>query len=84
MGDRQRRVAAGVTTPTDLKRIVAIGLTLTAGLINLIWMPIPAALAWLPVLLFVKILTCFLLPEAPTHGPRRVCGYGEKTAEISP
>jgi hypothetical protein len=71
-------------TPSDLKRIVAIGLTMTAGLINLIWMPLPAALAWLPVLLFVKILTCFLLPEAPTDGARRGCGYGEKTAEISP
>jgi hypothetical protein len=52
-------------TPVDLKRTVSIGLMLAAGLINLIWMPLPAALAWLPVLLFVKILACFLLPEAP-------------------
>jgi hypothetical protein len=57
------------STPADLKRLVAIGLTLTAGLINLIWMPLPAALAWLPVLLFVKILACFLLPERPDFTP---------------
>jgi hypothetical protein len=54
--------------PADLKRIVAIGLTSTAGLVNLIWMPLPSSLAWLPVLLFVKILACFLLNEAPTSG----------------
>ena len=53
-------------TPTDLKRLVAICLTLTAGLVNLIWLPLPSALAWLPLLLFVKIMMCFLLPE-----PRR-------------
>jgi hypothetical protein len=52
-------------TPSDLKRSVAIGLTLTAVLVNLIAMPLPGALAWLPPLLFVKILVCFLLPEAP-------------------
>ncbi|HTM83440.1 MAG TPA: hypothetical protein VL179_00825, partial [Mycobacterium sp.] len=49
--------------PVDLKRIVALGLILTAGLINLIWLPLPVTLAWLPLLLFVKILACFLLPE---------------------
>lgn len=48
----------------DLKRLVAMCLTLTAALANLIWLPLPAALAWLPVLLFVKILVCFLLPES--------------------
>lgn len=57
------------TTPRDLKRIVALALTLTAALVNLIWLPLPAALAWLPVLLFVKILMCFLLPEQSTAAP---------------
>ncbi|HZQ32174.1 MAG TPA: hypothetical protein VFB19_10610 [Mycobacterium sp.] len=32
--------------PVDLKGIVATGLTVTAALVNLIWLPIPAALAW--------------------------------------
>jgi hypothetical protein len=57
-------------TPTDLKRIVAIALTMTAALANLTWMPLPATLAWLPVLLYVKVLVCFLLPAAPTPANR--------------
>lgn len=53
--------------PVDLKGIAAIGLTLTAVLVNLIWLPLPASLAWLPVLLFVKILACFLVPAHATQ-----------------
>lgn len=50
----------------DVKRMVALCLTLAASLVNLIWLPIPTALAWLPILLFVKILLCFSLPGAET------------------
>lgn len=50
--------------PAEAKRMVALYLTLAASLANLTWLPIPAALAWLPVLLFVKILVCFLIPDA--------------------
>jgi hypothetical protein len=48
----------------DLKRLVAIGLTTAATLANFVWLPTPDALAWLPALLFAKILLCFLLPES--------------------
>ena len=51
-------------SPIGSKRLIAIALALAASLANLIWLPLPAALAWLPVLLFVKILVCFLLPES--------------------
>ncbi|MEB3034185.1 hypothetical protein [[Mycobacterium] nativiensis] len=56
--------------PVDLKRMVALALTLIAALANRIWLPIPSALQWLPLLLMVKVLVCFLLPalsgrEAP-------------------
>lgn len=59
------------TSPPDLKRIAALALTLIAGLVNLVWLPMPAALAWLPVLLFTKILICFLLPEQSVAVPAR-------------
>jgi hypothetical protein len=79
-------------TPTDPKRIVAIGLTLTAGLANLIWMPLPASLAWLPVLLYVKVLVCFPLPasrcavpaSAADHLAAAVTAAGTATAGRSP
>jgi len=58
--------AAIESAPTDVKRMAALCLTLAASLANLIWLPIPPALAWLPVLLFVKILVCFVLPAIPT------------------
>jgi hypothetical protein len=71
-------------TPGQLKRLVALGLALTAALVNLMFMPLPAALAWLPALLFVKVLVCFLVPDAPAirsysvfaPPPSRVIGAG--------
>jgi len=58
-------------TAAQLKRLVAVGLALTAALVNLVLMPLPAALAWLPALLFVKVLVCFLVLEAPAIRPYR-------------
>ncbi|MGH3596013.1 MAG: hypothetical protein ACRDUT_08605 [Mycobacterium sp.] len=51
--------------PWELKSAVALCLTLTVGLVNLIWLPLPATLAWFPVVLAVKVLLCFLVPETP-------------------
>lgn len=51
-------------TPQNLKGAVALCLTLALGMVNLTWLPLPATLAWLPVLLPVKVLLCFLVPEA--------------------
>ncbi|MCV7258284.1 hypothetical protein [Mycobacterium shimoidei] len=47
----------------DLKGAAALCLTFILAMVNLIWLPLPAALAWLPVLLGVKVLVCFLVPE---------------------
>ncbi|MEZ0366457.1 hypothetical protein ACAG26_22530 [Mycobacterium sp. pUA109] len=59
------------SVPAALKRMVAIGLALAAALAGLIWLPTPAAVAWLPVLLFVKVLVCFSVPgvAAPSSHP---------------
>lgn len=61
--------AAIESASAHLKRMVALCLTLAASLANLVWLPIAAALAWLPVLLFVKVLVCFLVPETRTAPP---------------
>lgn len=53
------------STPPNLKGVVALCLTLAPGLVNLIWLPLPTALAWLPVLLPVKVVLCFLVPDIP-------------------
>ncbi|GBE66118.1 hypothetical protein MFM001_25800 [Mycobacterium sp. MFM001] len=54
--------AAVEFAPADVKRLAAVGLTLAAVLVNLIWLPVPPALAWIPLFLFVKVLVCFLVP----------------------
>ncbi|BBZ14029.1 hypothetical protein MBRA_42240 [Mycobacterium branderi] len=54
--------AAVEFAPADLKRLAALGLTLAAVLVNLIWLPVQPALAWIPLFLFVKVLACFLVP----------------------
>ncbi|PRX43472.1 hypothetical protein B0I33_11590 [Prauserella shujinwangii] len=51
--------------PVHLKRPAAMGLYLGAVLVNLTWLPLPAALLWFPVLFYLKLLVCFLVPEAP-------------------
>jgi hypothetical protein len=56
--------------PGEMKRLVALAVTLTAVLVNLIWLPAPSSLTWLPILLFVKVLGCFLVPVDPTSPNR--------------
>lgn len=51
--------------PVELKRPTAMALCVSAVLANMVWLPLPAALAWFPVLFFLKLLVCFLVPEAP-------------------
>ncbi|KAA5832774.1 hypothetical protein F1721_17530 [Saccharopolyspora hirsuta] len=53
--------------PVEVKRLAAVGLYLAAVLVNLTWLPLPAALAWFPVLFFLKLLVCFMVPEAPVY-----------------
>lgn len=51
--------------PLHLKRPVAMALLMAAVLVNLFWLPVPAALAWFAPLFFLKLLVCHLVPEAP-------------------
>ncbi|WP_199434675.1 hypothetical protein [Qaidamihabitans albus] len=51
--------------PVQLKRPAAMALYLSAVLVNLTWLPLPEPLLWFPVLFFLKLLACFLVPEAP-------------------
>ncbi|EID56027.1 hypothetical protein [Saccharomonospora xinjiangensis] len=51
--------------PVDLARPSAMALYLAAVLVNLTWLPLPGALVWIPVLFFLKLLVCHLVPEAP-------------------
>ncbi|MDA3643252.1 hypothetical protein LZ318_20400 [Saccharopolyspora indica] len=53
--------------PLEVKRLAAVGLYLAAVLVNLTWLPLPAVLAWFPVLFFLKLLVCFMVPEAPMY-----------------
>lgn len=57
--------------PVELKRPTAMGLYLTAVLVNLTWLPLPESLVWLPILLYLKLVVCFLVPEAPMVRSRR-------------
>ncbi|MFE4632921.1 hypothetical protein ACFRJ1_06035 [Streptomyces sp. NPDC056773] len=56
--------------PVHLKRPVAMALLMAAVLVNLFWLPVPAALAWFAPLFFLKLLVCHLVPEAPLEGKR--------------
>ncbi|MFZ3475071.1 hypothetical protein ACODT3_00620 [Streptomyces sp. 4.24] len=51
--------------PVHLRRPVAMALLMAAVLVNLFWLPVPAALAWFAPLFFLKLLVCHLVPEAP-------------------
>lgn len=57
--------------PVELKRVSAVGLYLGAVLVNLTWLPLPAWLAWFGLLFYLKLLVCFLVPEAPMVSTRR-------------
>ncbi|MFD6973463.1 hypothetical protein [Streptomyces sp. NPDC059949] len=58
--------------PVHLKRPVAMALLMAAVLVNLFWLPVPAALAWFAPLFFLKLLVCHLVPEAPLERRRDV------------
>lgn len=51
--------------PVHLRRPVAMALLMAAVLVNLFWLPVPAALAWFAPLFFLKLLVGHLVPEAP-------------------
>ncbi|NIJ12472.1 hypothetical protein FHU38_002816 [Saccharomonospora amisosensis] len=57
--------------PVELKRVSAVGLYLVAVLVNLTWLPLPESLAWFGFLFYLKLLVCFLVPEAPMVSGRR-------------
>ncbi|MEU3632019.1 hypothetical protein AB0E11_15325 [Streptomyces fradiae] len=56
--------------PLHLGRPVAMALLMAAVLVNLFWLPVPAALAWFAPLFFLKLLVCHLVPEAPLERRR--------------
>ncbi|MFD4240920.1 hypothetical protein ACFWP3_04860 [Streptomyces sp. NPDC058525] len=56
--------------PVHVRRPVAMALLMAAVLVNLFWLPVPAALAWFAPLFFLKLLVCHLVPEAPLERSR--------------
>ncbi|MFD5410484.1 hypothetical protein ACFV4Q_18345 [Streptomyces nojiriensis] len=59
-------------TPVHLKRPAAMAGYSAAVVVNLFWLPVPAALAWFAPLFFLKLLVCHLVPEAPLERRRDV------------
>ncbi|MEV6322871.1 hypothetical protein AB0M45_16990 [Nocardia sp. NPDC051787] len=61
------------SVPVALRRPVAMAAYMTVLLINLIAFPPPALLAWFIPLFYLKLLVCYLIPEAPiaTRGHSR-------------
>ncbi|MCL3861008.1 hypothetical protein [Actinotalea sp. K2] len=51
--------------PVEVRRPVAMVALLAAVTINLVLLPLPTALAWVVPFLFLKLLVCHLVPEAP-------------------
>ncbi|MFD0374387.1 hypothetical protein [Streptomyces sp. NPDC127112] len=62
--------AAVEFAPVHLRRPVAMAVLMAAVLVNLFWLPVPAALAWFVPLFFLKLLVCHLVPEAPLERGR--------------
>ncbi|GLF95440.1 hypothetical protein [Streptomyces yaizuensis] len=60
-------------TPVHIKRPVAMATWTAAVLVNLFWLPTPAALLWFAPLFFLKLLVCHLVTEAPLR-PRGIGG----------
>ncbi|MFJ6783937.1 hypothetical protein [Streptomyces yangpuensis] len=56
--------------PVHLRRPVAMAVLMAAVLVNLFWLPAPAALAWFAPLFFLKLIVCHLVPEAPLEAGR--------------
>ncbi|MGK8558942.1 hypothetical protein [Nocardia gipuzkoensis] len=53
------------SAPVGLRRPVAMAAYMTVLLVNLIVFPVPALLAWFIPLFYLKLLVCYLIPEAP-------------------
>ncbi|MEV0584445.1 hypothetical protein [Nonomuraea sp. NPDC050310] len=49
----------------EAKRPAAMASYMAAVLVNLTVLPVPEALDWFTVLFFLKLLVCYLVPEAP-------------------
>lgn len=62
--------AAVEFAPVHLRRPVSMAVLMAAVLVNLFWLPVPAALAWFAPLFFLKLLVCHLVPEAPLERSR--------------
>lgn len=56
--------------PLYVKRPTAMAVYLAALLVNLALFELPAALAWLAPVFFLKLLVCHLVPEAPLAARR--------------
>ncbi|MCK2252117.1 hypothetical protein [Crossiella sp. S99.1] len=52
-------------SPVPARRVVAMAAFLVAVLVNLVWLPVPVALVWVPVFFQLKLLVCHLVPEVP-------------------
>ncbi|MBB4680943.1 hypothetical protein [Crossiella cryophila] len=52
-------------SPVPARRVVAMAAFLVAVLVNLVWLPIPLVLVWVPVFFQLKLLVCHLVPEVP-------------------
>ncbi|WP_341715617.1 hypothetical protein QQG74_16280 [Micromonospora sp. FIMYZ51] len=63
--------------PVDVKRLLAVALYLAAVLVNLTWLPLEPAYAWFPIFFYLKLLVCFLVPEAPLV-PSRTTAAGRE------
>lgn len=55
----------------EAKRPAAMGAYMAAVLINLTVLPLPDGLEWFTTLFFLKLLVCYLVPEAPIRSAPR-------------
>lgn len=55
----------------EAKRPAAMGAYMAAVLVNLTVVPLPEGLEWFTVLFFLKLLVCYLVPEAPIRSAPR-------------
>jgi len=53
------------SVPVEIRRPVAMVAWIAAVTVNLVLLPLPTALAWVVPFLFLKLLVCHLVPEAP-------------------
>ncbi|GAA4696883.1 hypothetical protein GCM10023215_38750 [Pseudonocardia yuanmonensis] len=63
-------------TRLQVRRVVAVTASVSGVLAGLLWLPVPPYLAWIPGLLFLKLLVGFLVPEAPPGSEEGVGSMG--------